>query len=88
MVIDIVRVQGGENLDEVLNTPATDEQVKLFISCSFVWLRFPLCFHWSTSRVLSHFETILRFFAGQCGQLVWNSTYHDCDRKVVSLIPS
>ena len=27
MVIDIIRVQVGDNLDEVLNKPATEQQV-------------------------------------------------------------
>jgi len=37
MVIDIIRVQGGENLTEVLNTPATDQEVSLRARKSSDW---------------------------------------------------
>ena len=38
MVIDIIRVQGGENLTQVLNSPATEQQVRLH------FIYFYMCF--------------------------------------------
>ena len=36
MIVDVLKVQPGENLTEILETTATDEQVSLFNMCHLV----------------------------------------------------
>lgn len=36
MIVDVLKVQPGENLTEILETTATDEQVSLFCMCHFI----------------------------------------------------
>lgn len=36
MIVDVLKVQPGENLTEILETTATDEQVSLFFMCHFI----------------------------------------------------
>ena len=36
MIVDVLNVQAGENLTEILETPASDEQVRLVLTDLFL----------------------------------------------------